>query len=419
MKLFYDKIKRFFVPFAATLMICFVYGYAQADNCLECHSGWEDDERAPSALFPTDVHSQAGLGCSDCHGGNPDLEDMDDVRRSKGYRGIPGPKEIPAFCATCHSDPNYMIKHNPALATDQFDKYKTSVHGQQLLGKGDIKVANCVSCHSVHDIASPQMPTSTVNALNIPKTCSKCHSDAAYMAGYGIPTDQFDDYVKSVHGHALLDKKDLGAPACNDCHGNHGATPPGITSISAVCGMCHTLISDEFAKSPHKKAFDEMGYPECEGCHSNHLVLEPQLYWVGITDSSLCVNCHSADDGTIALATADKMHNSLQALYNAYDSAETKTDDADTRGMMVTDQRFTLKEVSQAIIKTRTVIHSFNADEVEKTAAPGIQTADKVYQAAVAKIDEYYFRRYGLGIATLIITLLAVMLYFKIRSIEK
>ncbi len=414
-----NRIKRTLVLFGTLVLVCFFPGLSLADNCLGCHSGWEDDERAPSALFPTDIHAQAGLGCSDCHGGNPELDDMDDVRAGKGYRGVPKPKEIPAFCATCHSDPNYMIKHNPPLATDQFDKYKTSVHGKQLLGKGDIKAANCVSCHSVHDIASPQLPASTVYALNIPGTCAKCHSDAAYMAGYGIPTDQYDDYAKSVHGHALLDKKDIGAPACNDCHGNHGATPPGVTSISAVCGMCHTLISEEFSKSPHKKAFDEMGYPECEGCHSNHLVLEPQLFWVGTSDSSLCVNCHSADDGTIALATAEKMHSSLQELYDAYDRAEEKTDEGDVKGMMVTDQRFALKEVSQAIIKTRTIIHSFDAEAVAKTTAPGMQAAEKVYEASVAKIDEYYFRRYGLGIATLIITFLAVMLFLKIKSVEK
>jgi len=414
--------KKTTVPVSALYMFavwCLISMTAHADTCLECHSEWEDNDRAPSKLISTDVHFKAGLGCADCHGGDPTLEDMDDVRQYKNYLGVPEPEEIPLFCAGCHSNPAYMIKHNPSLSTDQFDKYKTSVHGKLLLGKGDTKAANCVSCHSVHDIASPRIPTSTVYAVNIPTTCAECHGDAGYMAEYKIPTDQYEKFAGSVHGIALLERNDLGAPACNDCHGNHGAIPPGVTSISAVCGLCHSLIADEFSRSPHKKAFDDLGYPECEGCHSNHLVQKPQHYWMGTSDSSICVNCHAFDDGTIALTSAETMHKSLVDLHDAYTRAESRTNDGELKGMMVTDLRFKLKEVKQFIIKTGTAIHSFNDSVVVKTAEPGLQLANKVYESAAAKIDEYYYRRYGLGIASLIITMLAVLLYFKIKSIEK
>ncbi len=70
----------------------------------------------------------------------------------------------------------------------------------------------------------------------------------------------------------LLEKGDLSSPSCNDCHGNHGAVPPGVESISKVCGTCHVLNMELFEQSPHKKAFDENDYPECESCHGNHLV---------------------------------------------------------------------------------------------------------------------------------------------------
>ena len=130
---------------ALIAVFCLMPSNARADMCLECHSEWEDGEQAPSKLYSLDVHNEVGLGCADCHGGNPALDDMDDVRNSKGYRGVPEAGEIPLFCARCHSDPAYMVKHNPSLATDQLDKYKTSVHGKQLLGKGDTKTANCVS----------------------------------------------------------------------------------------------------------------------------------------------------------------------------------------------------------------------------------------------------------------------------------
>ena len=410
-------MRKIFI-FIALFIPVLTAGVALADNqCIECHSGWEE-EGSPSHLFAKDIHHEKGLACNDCHGGDPTLDDMDDVRKSSDWKGVPDPKQIPQFCARCHSNPSYMVKHNPSLATDQLDKYKTSVHGQRLLGKGDTKVANCVSCHSVHDIQSPVIPTSTVNAFNIPATCGKCHANQEYMAEYKISTSQFDDFKKSVHGLALLEKHDAAAPACNDCHGNHGATPPGVTSLSAVCGECHALIADKFASSPHKAAFDENDYPECETCHSNHLIVPPKLEWIGTDDKAVCSNCHSDDDGTAGFTTARAMRESLTALGNAYDSAQQAVDDADEKGMMVVDERFLLKEVQQTVIESRTLVHTFNAGEVKTAADEGIEKAAQVTKAGLARIDDYYFRRKGLGIATLIITILAVLLWMKIKRLD-
>ncbi len=391
----------------------------RGDGCLDCHATWEEGAKAPSKLIKFDVHFKAGLGCSDCHGGNPNADDMDVVRKTKGFKGVPKPAEIPQFCASCHSDPVYMVKHNPSLPTDQLEKYKTSVHGMRLFEKGDGKVANCVSCHSVHNIESPLTPTSTVNIQNVPKTCAKCHADTSYMKEYGIPTNQYEEYQKSVHGIALLVNKDNGAPACNSCHGNHGATPPGVTSLGAVCGLCHALVADNFAKSPHKKAFDEAGFPECETCHSNHFVQKPQLNWVGTSDSSLCVRCHAANDGTRGFAVADSIHMALSHLNNAYNRAVGEIDQADQKGMMVTDERFALNDVKQAIIQGANEVHFFDATVVTKTAQDGSAAADKIYNSGQKKISDYYFRRKGLGIATLLITILVIALYFKIRTLEK
>jgi hypothetical protein len=95
------------------------------------------------------------------------------------------------------------------------------------------------------------------------------------MQPYGIPTDQYDTYMKSEHAHALLVKGDLAAPACNDCHGNHGATPPEVNSVANVCGQCHGREASLFEKSTHKAIFEEIGEPACVTCHDNHLVRHP------------------------------------------------------------------------------------------------------------------------------------------------
>lgn len=393
-------------------------GLANENNCLNCHSDMEDDD-GPAHLITRDIHFQKGLGCVGCHGGDEALEDMDEVRETKSYRGVPDHREVPQFCASCHSDAAYMHEHNPKLPTDQLAKYKTSVHGQRLFNNKDNKVANCISCHSVHQINSAQLPHSSTHPLNIPATCGKCHADKDYMADYKISTTQLDDYKKSVHGIALLEKEDLGAPACNDCHGNHGAAPPGVTSLSAVCGTCHALEAELFDKSPHQAAFEENDYPMCETCHSNHYIEKPTDNFVGTSDDAVCMECHADGDGTKGYEVADGVHNALMKLVTTHDEAKTILDKAKVKGMMTTDEEFRLKDVEQELIHTRTQVHAFNLDSVKTKAEEGIKKAEEVKTNAAGLIDEYYFRRKGLGLATLFITLLAVALYLKIRRIEK
>jgi len=311
-----------------------------------------------------------------------------------------------------------MHNHNPKLPIDQLDKYKTSVHGTRLFQKGDQKVATCVSCHTAHKIGDAAMPHSTTNPANIPSTCGSCHSDSTYMAEYGIPTDQEKLFRTSVHGNAVFVKKDLTAPVCNDCHGNHGAAPPGASSLSAVCGMCHAIEAGLYDASPHKQAFQDQGLPMCETCHSNHGIQKPTHELIGLKNGQLCAQCHSVGDGTKAPAQIDSMSAAFASLVAVSDSAKMLVLDASERGMMTTDEEFSLKEIDQVLIHMRSSVHAFAADSLTPQAKEGIDKSKKVATDAAGLIDEYYFRRWGLGIASGLITLLAIALYLKIRSLE-
>jgi predicted CXXCH cytochrome family protein len=366
--------------------------------------------------FSLDIHSQKGLGCADCHGGDPNLDDMDKVRASAGWRGVPGRSAIPEFCGRCHSDAGYMHEHNPRLPIDQLEKYRTSVHGQRLFKQGDLKVATCVSCHTAHTIGDAAMPHSTTNPSNIPSTCGACHSDITYMAGYSIPTNQEQLYRVSVHGKAVFVKKDLSAPVCNDCHGNHGAAPPGASSLSAVCGMCHAIEADLYVSSPHYKAFASQSLPMCETCHSNHGISTPTHALIGLEEGQLCGNCHTADDGTEGPMQIDSISRLFTALTKAVDSSRYLVSEAAVRGMMVTDKEFALKEIDQILIHMRSSVHAFNVDSLTPYATEGLEESGKVQAGAAALIHEYYFRRWGLGISSFLITLLAIGIYLKIRT---
>lgn len=323
---------------AALAAMLFTGAAAQAQpqtSCTRCHDSamFSAQERAKVRGFHNDVHAQAGLSCHDCHGGNPDpkIEDMlaamDTEYGPAPFVGRPKRKDIPAFCGKCHSSAEFMKRFNPAARVDQVTEYASSMHGQRL-AQGDEKVATCIDCHSVHGIRRKSDPESPVYPTHVATTCSRCHSDTARMASYAIPTDQFARWRISVHAKALLEKGDLTAPTCNDCHGNHGATPPGIESVSFVCGQCHAREAELFrASNKHQgwTAHNELlaggmkcgdchddgrakvtirQFSECVTCHENHGVIRPSIALVGGLPDTPCAFCHEGA-GPLASVVAE------------------------------------------------------------------------------------------------------------------
>jgi hypothetical protein len=258
---------------------------AKADTsaCIVCHrTGDEARLRKPVETWKTDAHAAAGLGCESCHGGDPQRTSITDpdeaadhaMDPAKGFKPPPDRLEMAKFCAHCHSDAAYMKRYNPGLRVDQYAEYQTSVHGK-LNAKGDETPATCIDCHGAHGIRPVAAPDAPVFATNVPKTCARCHADAAKMAPYKIPTNQFEDYKAGMHGAALLEGGDTAAPACNDCHGNHGATPPEVSSVAQVCGTCHAREAILYQASPKKAIFERLKAPQCIVCHSNHRIRHP------------------------------------------------------------------------------------------------------------------------------------------------
>lgn len=325
---------------------------------------------------------------------------------------------VSSLCASCHSNASFVRDYSPSLPVDQLEKYRTSVHGMRN-AKGDPRAAECVSCHGSHNILSAKDVRSTVYPTNLPKTCSACHSDAAVMKEYGIPTDQYEKYAKSVHGVALLEKNDLGAPACNNCHGNHGATPPGVESISKVCGTCHTINADLFSQSSHKKAFDAMKLPECETCHGNHAIVAAGTSLLGVTKDAVCSRCHSVTERPKGFAAAAAMRRLMDSLQTSEEQAGKLVEEAEQKGMEVSEAKFKLRDARQARLEARTMVHSFDEARFEETAGKGLTISAVVTAEAGGAIEEFYFRRIGLGVATLIITIVVVSLYFLIRRVER
>jgi len=114
--------------------------------------------------------------CTDCHGEHRIL--------AVGAEGSPvSASNIPIrVCGPCHSDLRLGEKYG--LAADQVPSYEDSFHG--LAARGGVqRVANCASCHGVHDILPSSDPHSNIHPDNLADTCGKCHEGAGTQFAIG------------------------------------------------------------------------------------------------------------------------------------------------------------------------------------------------------------------------------------------
>ena len=141
---------------------------AVPDTCGMCHSEVVEQYRAS-------VHGQAlanGITqaplCTDCHGEHKIIKHTSEASPVN-------PAHIRDTCGNCHG--NVRLTKKFGLPSDRLVSFDSSFHG--LAAKsGSQTVANCASCHGVHNILPSSDPKSTVNPKNLPKTCGQCHPGA-------------------------------------------------------------------------------------------------------------------------------------------------------------------------------------------------------------------------------------------------
>ncbi len=393
---------------------------AAISSCESCHK----DQAAPALSSPardfggTDVHREKGFTCVDCHGGNPNEPDKAKAKApATGFKGKPTGPTIVAVCARCHSDASLMRKYAPKQRVDQAVEYATSVHGQRL-AKGDTKVATCISCHGAHGVRLVSDAKSPVYALNVAATCTKCHADAEHMKGYTlpggapIPTDQGAKYEKSIHHAAMVQQRDLSAPTCNDCHGNHGAVPPGVGAITNVCGTCHTVFASKFALSTHSQIFER----GCVECHGNHEIAKPSDALLGADKTSLCITCHTEGDNGLKAATA--MRSQIEKLKDAIAHSGALVASVENSGIEMGEQSLALREAGNHLTLARTEMHAFDPKAVDIVLQEGLGITAKVDAQGQAALTEVSYRKKGLAVSLAAILLVVVALSLKIRTLK-
>lgn len=232
------------------------------NTCSDCHNtepGW-----AP-ASFPihnqyyalNGAHAAISGDCASCHNGN--------------YTSTPN------TCSGCHL-PDYNATTNPSHVTEQFPLECLICHDENawvpstfdhqttafpLTGAHTATVCSdchqngysgtstiCFDCHET-DFLQSVNPSHT--ALNLPNTCSDCHSTQPGWAPAAFPIH--NQYYALNGAHAAI------AGDCAVCHnGNYNNTPN-------TCDGCHMPDYNATTNPPHASA----QYPtDCMLCHTEN-----------------------------------------------------------------------------------------------------------------------------------------------------
>lgn len=146
-----------------------------AETCSMCHSD-------VAGQYQVSVHGKAvarGIVqapvCTDCHGEHSILP--------PGNAASPVNKaNIRATCGSCHGDVRLARKFG--FPTDRLVSFDASFHGLAA-NSGSQTVANCASCHGVHNILPSSDARSMVHPSRLAATCGRCHPGAGKRFALG------------------------------------------------------------------------------------------------------------------------------------------------------------------------------------------------------------------------------------------
>ena len=372
-----------------------------AYGCVICHS---DKRRS----FSVGVHSERGIKCHDCHGGDPTAYEIAPAHRGR-FVGTPTKLETVELCSECHADPNQMRQFG--LAADQLAEFRTSRHGQLLLRQGDDNAPTCTDCHNAHLILPPEDARSEVHPTNIPATCGACHEDEQLMARYDIPTDQYEKYREGAHGVGVFEKHNFAAPTCIGCHGSHAALPPAVGQIADVCGHCHRTLERALLEGPHGAPALDGSIPGCLGCHSNHGTARTPPEEI----AALCAECHDAGSraGLMGVEIQEQVLRAAEELHISAEAIEELVE----MGHEADDDRFRYQAALTDYQQIALVQHSLDMEQLEELGLR-VRSNTGIIRSTAEHLAEERWEHKLLLIPIWFLALSAVALaWFKLREL--
>ncbi len=287
-----------------------------SEQCLTCHHDSDDlIQSAHNALTCAQCHVDVSEGphtdtprpvrCVACH------RTLHEKVQGSAHAKLDGSGPS-ANCIACHG--GHQIQKIAADADGicvachrgQATQVEAGIHAA---GRGE-KTRNlptCATCHTAHAVTSHRDPASPVHRSQIHETCARCHADPKVIARERIARPRVVPlFEQSIHGQAILQKGNLAAATCTDCHGAHeirrGVDPASAIfkgNVAATCSRCHNNEAAQFRDSVHGEAVSRgiSAAPTCTDCHGEHGISAtraPGSRVAPLTVSKTCAACHEA-----------------------------------------------------------------------------------------------------------------------------
>lgn len=306
-------------------------------DCGTCHS---DEQKQHSHSLHGKAIARGDVlapHCVDCHGNH-------DILPVKDRRSVVAPLRVPFVCGKCHREGTPVQTNRQIDQHNILENYSESIHGEALLKKGLVVAANCVSCHTPHNILPHTDPSSSIARRNIAATCTKCHAEIEQVHRKTIRGELWEKeahvlpacvdchqphkvrnvfYTQGMadadcmrcHANEQLKASDgrnmfvrvvevagsrHSKVACSQCHSEVNASrlrPCETITHPVDCSRCHEEIGQQYQRSKHGQllAVNDPNAPTCKECHGTHHILgkhDPQSATFATNVPTLCGGCH-------------------------------------------------------------------------------------------------------------------------------
>ncbi len=260
--------------------------------CLGCH-GNEGFALPGADGQMRSLHVTAGKFGNSVHGKRLCVECHKDITAVPHQKGV----QHKVSCVQCHeglwaaAQKENKTEENARLGVvvQQIDKYMNSIHARPSKEDQSRTNATCYNCHDAHYVYPKDSAARAEWRLSIPNACGKCH------------VKERDQYVASVHGKEVMEKRNPKAAICSDCHTTHDIGDPAKDSSKLVitknCGNCHAENLKTYTETYHGQV-NTLGYAhtaKCFDCHGSHgiqRVADPKSTMHATNRLQTCRKCH-------------------------------------------------------------------------------------------------------------------------------
>ncbi|MFO0840654.1 MAG: ubiquinol-cytochrome c reductase iron-sulfur subunit [Phycisphaerae bacterium] len=272
--------------------------------------------------------------CIDCHG-------IHDVLRSSNPQSRTHFQRIPDTCGTCHADAKLMgeFRHPSEIVA----QYRASVHGRNVLERGDAGSPNCATCHGSHGAAPP-------GVAQVGHVCGRCHQ-------------QVEQYFQtSLHWRLPL------FPRCIGCHAkggearNHQIEPAGLPPETVV--QTFTTVRRDFPASP------ESGVRTHWAQRLAALETGPRL-------ETVCANCHregkgdphrrlyESDIDPVARARGERLGQTLSDAQFEYARAAERVQRVSRGVLLIRQEALLAEDAKTELVAMMSAMHAVNVDDAQ------------------------------------------------------